>query len=172
MAALIVLLLPLLSGCETRSDRINCPVTNILANTASMTVFKPNMQGDPAGMLYSVRMTGLRKSCDFDKDEGTADSDITINFQATRPPSGVAAHYEVPYYVVSTLNGNTILTKQILAVPLDFAPGEASTTFSANVSSLVLHYANGHKPYEYGILVGIQLTREQLDYNSKTDAAP
>lgn len=172
MAALTVLVLPLLAGCETQADRTNCPVTNILANTASLTVFKPNMQADPAGMLYSVQMTGVKRSCDFDKDEGTADSDLTITFRATRPPSGGEAHYTVPYYVATMLGGSTVITKQILAVPFDFAPGQSTVTFTADVPDVVIHFANGKKPYEYGLLVGIQLTREQLDYNSKSGSTP
>jgi hypothetical protein len=73
----------------------------------------------------------------------------------------------VPYYLASVLNGATILNKQILATPFSFAPGEASTTFTANIPSYVIKFANGKKPYEYGILAGIQLTREQLQYANK-----
>ncbi len=28
----------------------------------------------------------------------------------------------------------------------------------------MIHFENGKKPYEYGLIVGLQLTREQLDY--------
>lgn len=141
-----------------------CPVINVLANTSAMTVFKPGMQGDPAGELYSIQMLSAKASCSVDVSEGTADSDIDITFRATRAPNGDAPHYAAPFYVASVLNGTTILKKTMLATTFTFNPGEATITFSENVPSTLIKFDNGKKPYEYGLLVGLQLTREQLDY--------
>ena len=80
---------------------------------------------------------------------------------ATRPPNGDAATYTVPYFVASVLNGTTILQKQIVATSFGFGPGEATTTFTANVPSTVMHLETGKKPYEYGMLVGIQRIRSR-----------
>ena len=72
----------------------------------------------------------------------------------------------MPYYVASMLDGAQVLDKQILATGFGFAPGQAETSFSAEISSKVIHLANGKKPYQYGLLIGLQLTREQLQYSS------
>lgn len=141
-----------------------CPAANVLANTASLTVFKSGMENDPSGELYTVEVTGVRLSCSFDKDEGTTDSDIEISLRAKRAPNGDTSNHTVPYYVVSVLNGTTILDKHIYATTFSFQPGAAMTQFTAEVPSSVVHLANGKRPYEYGMLVGLQLTREQLDY--------
>jgi hypothetical protein len=156
-----------LGGCQTKAEKAACPVANVLANTAELFVFKHGMEGDPAGELYHVEITGVNLSCDFDREEGTTNSDIDVQFKATRAPTGDEAHYTVPYFVASVLNGADVQDKKILATPFDFAPGEATVTFTANVSSFLTKFANGKKPYEYGILAGIQLTREQLDYSNK-----
>ena len=66
-------------------------------------------------------------------DKGTADSDLVITFRATRTPTGDPAHYPVPYFIASVLDGSNIQTKQILATTFDFNPGEASTTFSVTL---------------------------------------
>ena len=87
---------------------------------------------------------------------------------ATRAPSGDVADYTAPYYVASVVTGATIVNKQMLAVAFSFAPGEATTTFSQSVPSTVIRLDNGKKPNESGLLVGLQLTREQLDYNKKS----
>lgn len=163
-AALAGLSLLLLSGCQSAREKAMCPVINVLANTASMTVFKEGMQGDPAGELYTIEMTGATASCSIDTDEGTADSDIDITFRATRSPSGDASHYAAPFYIASVLNGTAIQNKTMLATAFTFEPGQATITFSENVPSTVVKFDNGKKPYEYGLLVGLQLTREQLDY--------
>ncbi|HXC55351.1 MAG TPA: hypothetical protein VNU97_08660 [Rhizomicrobium sp.] len=167
-ASLGALSLFLLSGCQSAKDKAMCPTASILASTSALTAFKPGMQGDPAGELYTVQITGVQVSCSFDRDEGTTDSNLDISFRATRAPSGDGANYTAPFYVASLLTGTTIVGKQILATAFSFAPGEATTTFTQNVPSTVIKFDNGRKPYEYGLLVGLQITREQLDYNKKT----
>ena len=168
-AALAGLSILLLSGCQTEKERANCPVATVLASASYLTAFTPGMQDDPAGELYTVQMTGVSQSCDFDKDEGTADSDVVIAFRAPRTPTGDAGHYPVPYFVASILDGSNIQTKKILATTFDFNPGEASTTFTVAAPTYRTKFDNGKKPYQYGLVVGLQLTREQLDYNKKLD---
>jgi len=148
-----------------------CPAANVLANTAALTAFKKGMEGDPSGELYTVEMTGVSLTCSFDKENGATDSDVQISFRARHAPSGDTSNYTVPYYIASVLNGSTILDKHIYATVFSFQPGETTATFTAEVPSTVIHFANGKKPYEYGLLAGLQLTREQLDY-SKAHGGP
>ncbi len=165
LRSVAVLSILLLAGCQSAKEKAMCPTSNVLANTASLTVFKKDMEGDPSGELYSVEITGVALSCSFDKEEGTTDSDVVVTFRARRAPSGDTPTYTVPYYVASVLNGATVLDKHIYATAFSFQPGEATTTFTVEVPSYVVHLANGKKPYEYGMLAGLQLTREQLDYS-------
>ncbi len=154
----------LLSGCQSTKEKAMCPSASVLANTSEITAFKKDMQGDPAGALYTVEITGVRATCAVDIEEGTTDSDIEVNFRASRAPSGESATYTVPYYLASMLDGMSVLDKHILATAFTFEPGQSVTTFTADVPSTVIRLQNGKKPYQYGFLVGIQMTREQLDY--------
>jgi len=154
----------LLSACQSAKEAAMCPASNVLANTARLTVFKKGMENDPSAELYTIRATGVKLSCSFDKDEGTTDSDIEVSFVATRPPSGGQTNFTVPYYIASLLDGSTVLDKHIYATAFSFSEGQATTTFTAEVPSFVVKLANGKKPYQYGILAGIQLTREEYDY--------
>jgi hypothetical protein len=139
----------------------------VLANTATLTKFKPSMSGDPAGELFTIQITGVKSGCSFDKDEGTTDASLDITFRATRPPSGDVADFTAPYFVSTVENGTIIISKKIVGTAFTFQPGEATITFTENVPSVVTKFANGTKPYDYGLLVGFQLSREQLDYNNK-----
>ncbi|MBV9419604.1 MAG: hypothetical protein JO348_07515 [Alphaproteobacteria bacterium] len=167
-AALAGLSAVLLAGCQSTIEKNSCPVVTVLATTSSMTVFKDGYQGDPSGQLYSIQATRVDSSCDFDRDEGVSDSNITITFRATRTPKGDASSYTFPYYVASVQDGSTILAKQAYTATVNFAPGEASTEFGVTVPSTVIKLANGVKPYQYSIVVGLQLTKEQLDYQNRS----
>jgi hypothetical protein len=156
-----------LSGCSTDQKKGFCPSANILANTATASVFRDKMDGDPAGVLYAVQVTGVKTDCNFDKDEGTADASLTVTFRASRTPTGESGDYAVPFFVAAIRDSTTIVSKKVLTAPFSFQPGESTTTFTAEVPSYVVRFDNGKKPYDYGLLTGIQLTQAQLDYNKK-----
>ncbi|MBS0471531.1 MAG: hypothetical protein JSR60_10700 [Proteobacteria bacterium] len=164
LAALAGLAL-LLTGCQTAKQRALCPAVSILATTSNLTKFKEGLQGDPSGVQFTIEMIAVKPSCDVDVDEGTTDSDIDITFRATRPPNGDQAHFTAPFYVAPLLDGKTILDKKMLATAFTFQPGETSITFKENVPSTLIKFANGVKPYQYSIVVGLQLTPEQLTYS-------
>jgi hypothetical protein len=166
-AALAGLSILLLTGCQSSKIKALCPTASILADTATLTTFKSGMQGDPAGELFSIQILSVKPSCSVDTDEGTTESSLDITFRATRAPTGGVANFTAPYYIVSVLDGTSILDKKMLATAFAFQPGEATITFTESVPSVLIKLENGKKPYEYSLLVGLQLTREQLDYARK-----
>ena len=166
-AATLVLTALVISGCSQDLKKGLCPTANILANTASASVFRDSMQGDPEGVLYKVQATGVITDCDFDQDEGTADSSLIVTFRATRTPSTVGGAYTVPFYVAAVRDSSAIVSKQVYSASFSFRPGEATTTFTGEVPSYLVRFDNGKKPYDYGLLTGLQLTQAQLDFNKK-----
>jgi len=158
-----------LSGCTTDKDKGLCPSAFVIAPTSSLTVFRENAPQDPSGELYTVWMSNVKTSCEFNKKTVTTDSTVHIAFHAKRAPNAQAAAYNVPYFVAVTHHGERIMAKKIFLAQVIFAPGQVTTDFQATVDSTVIHIARGNKIGEYEILAGFQLTRGQLDYNNKTN---
>jgi hypothetical protein len=159
----------LLSGCVTDTEKGLCPTAAVLAPTSAMTVFRQNAPADPSGVLYTVWMTDVKFSCDYDKDNRTTDSKLRIKFSAKRAPMGEAASYKVPYFVTVTHSGDRIMTKKMYLADVSFPAGETDLSFEQDVDSVVIKPVRGAKIGEYQILVGLQLTRAQLDYNTKNN---
>ena len=113
----------LLSGCISDTEKGLCPTAAVLAPTSAMTVFRENAPADPSGELYTVWMTNVKSSCDFDKDNKTTDSKLRIMFGAKRAPTGEAASYRVPYFVTVTRGGNRIMTKKMYLADVAFLAG-------------------------------------------------
>jgi len=163
LAALAALVL-VLAGCSTDKKHGDCPAVSGLADASSMTAFKPGTVTDPTYALYTVEIASVDNDCDWDKRERSADTNITVHFRATRPPNGTAATYSVPYFV-SVISGSDILVKRAYTVQFSFDPGQATADFSDTVDSTVINVEHGKQPYDYAILVGLQLSKAQLDYN-------
>jgi hypothetical protein len=157
----------LLGGCTSDTDKGLCPAAAILAPTAAITVFRDNAPSDPSGELFSAWMTNVKARCDYDKDERSTDSRLTIVFRAKRSSNGQAASYRVPYFVTVTHGGDKIMTKKIFLAQLTFEAGEAEVSFEQDVDSTVIKLDRGTNAGDYQILTGFQLTQKQLEYNKQ-----
>ena len=156
-----------LSGCTTDMDRGLCPSAFALAPVSALTVFRQNAPEDPSGELYSVSISDMKTSCDYDKKKIATDSDLRIKFTARRAPSSDGGTYNVPYFVAVTRHGDKIMTKKLFVAHIIFEPGQVSTSFEDRIDSTVVTLARGAKVGEYAIVAGFQLTKAQLDYNTK-----
>jgi hypothetical protein len=157
----------LLAGCSSDSSSApTCPSAGVIAPASSLTTFKQGMHDDPSGELYTVGITNVKTACTLDADNGTTDSTLALRFKAKRAASPRAADYRVPYFVAVVLDGK-VLAKRDIWAHFGFAPGAASTVFDDEVASTVINLENGKKPYEYELVVGLQLTHDQLEYNKK-----
>jgi hypothetical protein len=161
----IAALSALVAGCSNKVNAL-CPGAAALVEASNMTGFPQGASADPAHALYRVAISNVTTDCSVNGRARTADSSLNIQFVATRAPGGQAANYRVPYFV-AVRDGGQIMTKKVFWVGFSFAPGQATSNFSQSISSTTVHIARGRQPFDYQILVGLQLTREQLEYNRK-----
>jgi hypothetical protein len=154
-----------LSGCTSPSQLAKCPPASVLVDTATIAVRQDaGAAADPANLLYSVQIASAKADCSLPKYDKEVESSVDINFRAERSRPGDAASYKVPYFVAITTEGK-VLAKRIFTVNFGFAAGETVSSFSDSVASLTLTVGRDKRPGDYGILVGFQLTKEQLEYN-------
>jgi len=154
----------LLTGCTNAAKQALCPGIAALVDASSQTVFRDNAAPDPGNVAYTVQIISAKGSCDTDKKAQTADSKFDVSFRATRAPTGTAVQYTVPYFVAVT-QADRIINKQSFSVEFSFAPGQAVVDFTDTVASTTIIADKGKHPFDYQILVGLPLTKEQLDYN-------
>jgi hypothetical protein len=154
----------LLGGCA-RTITI-CPLAVILEPTSSMTVFKPGASTDPSNELYSLTLVNAQTSCTYEKGSGTTSSDLKLTFHATRPPSALAASYSATYFMVVSENAK-LYDKKLHTLQFTFAPGAVSATITQRIDDVTIKLANGKLPWNYQLMSGLQLTKEQMAYNEK-----
>jgi len=162
LAALLAAIL--LAGCTSVAKQASCPGADALVDASKQTVFRQGTTPDPGNVLYTVRIMRVSGKCDVDKKGHKSDSSLDVLFRATRAPSGDAVQYAVPYFVAVT-QADRIIGKQSFSVQIAFAPGQAAVDVTDTVASTVVNAEKDKHPYDYQILVGLPLTKEQLDYN-------
>ncbi|MBU6444181.1 MAG: hypothetical protein KGR48_09760 [Alphaproteobacteria bacterium] len=155
-----------LTGCSSDKRAALCPGAAALVEASVLTEYLPGTTPDPAHALYRIAISNVTTDCDIDAGARTADTSLVIHVVATRPPSALAARYRVPYFV-AVRQGPDIQSKKIYWLTFGFAPGETSVAFDREPDSTVVKIADDKQPYDYQLVTGFQLTREQLNYNRK-----
>jgi hypothetical protein len=153
----------LLAGCETKANN-NCPGVSTLVETSVATVFKAGASSDPSNILYTVEIAGVHSTCDADKLAVSASTNLTIDFHASRGLGVGAARYKIPYFVAIS-QADRVLAKREFVADFGFEPGQTSATFSALVNDANVIAAKDKKAFDYVILVGLQLSKAQLQFN-------
>jgi hypothetical protein len=153
-----------LAGCHTDRSAV-CPTMTALVQASEMSIFVPKATPDPSHLLYTVEIASVKGDCDVDKKLTDAKIGLEVHFRATRAPSGAAAEYSAPYFVAVTEGTDRVLIKKNFTVRFAFAPGQAATDFSDSVAAIEVKPQGEKKPFDYQVLAGLQLTKEQLEYN-------
>lgn len=164
---LIVILALTAASCTSQRKLMFCPSMTSVLDAVVATQFKEGAAAVPANALYTAKIADVSGDCSFDKQGKTSDSSVDVSFTATRPVAGDAAQYTVPYFIAVT-QSNRIITRQARSVTIAFAAGETTAAAEDHVSSVALVTDGTNRPYDYQILVGFQLTKEQYDYNKTT----
>ena len=157
-----IAILLLLAGCSSKI--LVCPVPAILADTQSVTIFRPGTTPDLANELYTVSLVNATNDCTYSARDGVVRASLELTFRATRSPTNEAATYSVPYFVAVN-EGAKIYSKRLYNLKFTFAPGAAVATITQAPDDVQIKVANGKLPWNYQQLAGFQMTAAQIDYN-------
>jgi len=157
-----IAILLLLAGCSSKI--LVCPVPAILADTQSVTIFRPGTTPDLANELYTISLVNATNDCTYSARDGVVRASLELTFRATRSPTNEAATYSVPYFVAVN-EGATIYSKRLYNLKFTFAPGAAVATVTQAPDDVQIKVANGKLPWNYQQLAGFQMTAAQIDYN-------
>jgi hypothetical protein len=160
LASLGALLLVL--GCTQKISI--CPVPAILADTQSVTIFRPGTTPDLANELFTVSLINATGDCTYNTHSNLVHATLDLTFRATRAPTSEAATYSLPYFVVVHENAK-IFVKRLYTLKFTFAPGAAVTTITQSPDELELAISNGKLPWNYQEMTGFQMTAAQIEYN-------
>lgn len=162
---ILILALPVLGACQTERMLAKCPSTAILAETSSLSAFAAGGAMTPENLAYRIDTRRATTSCSIDKDSNTAESSLELSFRGFRQKGGAAASYTVPFFVAINDSDGKLVMKKTYSATLAFQPGQTQVDFTQAIDSIPIKVARSKQPFDYHLLVGFQLTKQQLDYN-------
>ena len=153
-----------LAGCALFDDdpQPPCPRVFVLAEAEEVLQFRSGPGRDLTDIQFEAEITGLKSGCEY-QEEGFVDVGVTMSFALSRGPAaeGDVGHFE--YFVAITSPRETIIAKQVFALDVEF-PGGAPRGAVTDDLTQRIYFRPFADASLYRILVGFQLTRDQIDY--------
>lgn len=161
-------MLVLLAGCswfgggETR-NKLACPATTIVPDLDALTVLRPGGGNTPDDIRFGVKLVAVNSNCEGEKVGIRTDTRMTFMVARNDPD---LKQGQFTYFIAVTDGQHNILAKQDFTLRVEFAERQNQMRVFDDISEHlpVRDLSTGNS---YVIIVGLQLTPEQLELNRK-----
>ncbi len=146
-----------------KNSRVVCPQVGILYDASRVTEFVPGGEPTLENVTYDAEIGDARISCKYDGDIVKSKVSFTLDMRAG--PAAREDKHEFKYFVAVTELNSRILSKKVYSVEAKFDPETRRVVVTKDVGGLKVNYKRLGRSDLYEILVGWELTPEQLAYN-------
>lgn len=118
-----------LGGCNNNPllvQRSPCPAVAVPTYSGDVTLFTPGTQPDAANIDIIATITDIRDTCT--ESDSILTTTVTYDVLARRNDTAGARTVSFPVFATIVQGGNLIVSKQVGAVRVDFADGQARAT--------------------------------------------
>lgn len=144
----------------------NCPSVARVAELSSLYQFTLPGRPDQNDKISEVHIARVDATCK--KQNNVLKLDLAVDFSGALGPRGRVKpgdkpSFAYPYFVAVTNAQNKILAKDIYAAPFGYDPDDTQLMISERITQMVP--IMGDNPATYRVLVGFQLSSEEVAYN-------
>jgi hypothetical protein len=148
-----------------------CPRALIVNDAAVLTAFTAGTGRDFIDVNYQVEIADLKSGCQFETVDGQTRAVVAVApvLVATRGPANTDRVAKFQYFVSVIGPGGAILNKELFDVVATFEGNQRRLLYTEDDPPITIDLAvdNAGRAGDYEMLVGLQLTPAQLDYNRR-----
>lgn len=157
------LLLP--SAGAALADPEDCPDFGLVPELTRLTRFKDGPGRTMDDVRYDVIVRGFGDPTCSEKDR-RARVRVRLEFAIERGRAEQGSRIEFSYFVaIRHRVSGEIVTKEVFPVAFDLPKGRDSVVFEEELEQVTIPIRKDEKGQYYAVLVGLQLTEEQLNFN-------
>ena len=151
------------TACEsfTSGTYLNCPMVAFLGGTEHITQFKNGPGRSGIDIAVEADMDNLDATCRFSTER--VELELAFDIVAVRGLDSLATGAEVPFFVAVIGAEGEVLAKTPFVARIPFLGAAPATWTEDLMQEIVL--AEGQHPRSFEVLIGFQLSAEQLDFN-------
>ncbi len=150
-----------LAGCaDDTPPAMYCPHVAVLQQAGTLTAFLPG-HTDIASQITTAQITGVAGVCTLRPKKHLLELSFRAGFQASNGPANHGATLSLPYFVALT-HGDNIISKTDYTMNLSFNGN--NSTAQATSKPVKVELSNDHASSHVEVLIGFELTPEQMTY--------
>jgi hypothetical protein len=164
-AGCAVVLLAGLSGCglfSSSAPQYDCPATAAVGDAAALNKFRDGPGRDLTDVRYTVRLVDVQAKCSYDSKGVTVQ--MLAGFALELGPANPDRNASYQFFVAITDPAHEIVAKRIFNTSLAF-PSNVGYVEHREELHQRIPLPKGGAAADYQIIVGLQLTEDELDYN-------
>lgn len=143
----------------------DCPDTGLVPELTRLTQFGEGAGRTLDDVRYDVVVRSMSPPACREKDR-RVNMAMRLNFDVQRGRTTPAGRVQFSYFVaIMHRVTKQIIAKEVFPVVFDFPANRGTVVIEEELEQVRFRLAKDEKPIYYAILVGLQLTEEQLAYN-------
>jgi hypothetical protein len=163
-AALLLLAGGAIAGCSSSDGPARlCPDVSILAAANRVVLFRTGTGRDIIDVIAEAEIGNLRATCEF--DDGAVDVEATFDIVATRGPVVSTEEIRFEYFAAVVGPDDRVLAKRVFSSDVRFVEGARRVGATEQTAQRIPLGSPDVPASRYQVLVGFQLTPDQLEYN-------
>ena len=155
------------AGCSGSLEESDCPKIGLLPKAERITIFDDSGGQDITDVVGTGRIEGLAGTCETDED-GQIFVTLEMGLSAALGPTADQQALVLPYFVAVTDGDEQVLTKDPAQFTVRFDEDERSVRSKVEIDTFPMPGVGGFVREEYVVVVGFQLTPNQLNYNRRS----
>lgn len=156
-----------LAGCGMFGDGRTpgaCPDAVILVDAKHITLYREGPGRDLTDVEFEGEIARIAGDCAYSGDELRVT--LIADLVATRGPAAQDAEANLPFFVAITDEARNIVAKKVFDSAIPVPAGQRRAGVREEIEQVISLPADEPAPY-YQIVVGFQLTPEQLEQNRR-----
>jgi hypothetical protein len=140
-----------------------CPQRAILAEAGDLARYTPGGK-DLTDLVLQARVTSMNGVCTKGPKPTLTRVSIIVGINASRGPAARSREADISYFV-AVLRGDDILNKEVIPVHIAFPSNASAVAIQGDEVTIDLPTPKGVTAADYRVLVGLQLSPEELAHN-------
>ncbi len=156
-----------LTGCGMfgpATPQYDCPTTAAVGDARVQSKFRPGPGRDLTDVQYQVRLIDVTSECRYDSKG--VDVRTRAGFALELGPANPDRNAAYQFFVAITDPSNEIVAKRIFTTPIKFPTNVGYVEHIEDLEQRI-PLPKGGAAADYKIIVGLQLTEDELEYNRK-----
>ncbi len=141
-----------------------CPQAGILKDAQRLTQFLPGPGRDLTDVVFQVKLTNVRTKCSYGKSG--VKIDMMVDIAAERGPADKSRKAVFAYFVAIANPAGTVLARERFTALSPVSPTVSRAQASEELEQII-PLPRGRSAENYRIIVGLQVTREELEFNRR-----